>query len=154
MSVTAAVVYALIVVTYGGDVHYVDGLRSRAACEDVRSVALYGRTVAERHLDLAWDRLRRLDRDRRWRAEHPPREPATADERVLAKNGGMAWGYGPTGSMHAESGLIYDDPLTEGYLTAGFASPIDVKYARCIVSPPPVEAPPEEHRGAGKKRHR
>lgn len=126
--------YTLITVTNDGRVHHARGFETLRMCQEARSIALTGLTIAEN--DDRRAALKRCEEERRareaesiaqqWRLRHPPRHP-TPDEARGLRRLVLAWGgkngatqyfrhyEGTVGLRYARStlgadGLIYDWP--------------------------------------------
>ncbi|MGU3387236.1 hypothetical protein ACLBYG_22190 [Methylobacterium sp. D53M] len=140
--------YTLITVTYGGAVHHARGFESLRMCQEARSIALTGMTLAEneaadtayRTLCIDRDQKRRASREAQWRVKHPPRPP-TSDERERLKVLQLAWRHeGPRRSEQLDDepwcgpnvelvrstfgadGLVYDHfAVNGGWATGGFS---------------------------------
>lgn len=69
--------WILLTVTYGGAVNRSEPFKSLYLCQEARSLALTGQTIEE-NAHLA---AQRVAAEKKWRQEHPPRLPRTADER-------------------------------------------------------------------------
>jgi hypothetical protein len=97
--VKSAILYMLITVTGQGDVHHSQGYQSLHACEEARSLAVYGETVEQ--FKKADDDLARAEKEYRddFYKTHPPRKPKDKDERryveeekELRAKGGYSFG--------------------------------------------------------------
>lgn len=75
--------YTLITVTHGGEVRHTRGFESLRMCQEARSIALTGLTIAQaeeadrvaREQQAAWERQRQEMMEAEWRERHPPRPP-------------------------------------------------------------------------------
>ncbi len=130
--------YTLITVTYGGTVSHSRGYETLRMCQEARSIALYGMTIAEkeeadrREVEQRRTEWNAQDAKRRaaWLINHPGRAP-TPKEAEDIRRGILEWNHDPYGaeavqervkisemlsdnlvlskSRLAADGLIYDD---------------------------------------------
>lgn len=141
--------YTLITVTYGGVVSHARGFATLRMCQEARSIALTGMTIADneaadvayRERCVAEDRRRRASHAAQWLAKHPPRPPTPAEREGL-RHLQISWRHerplvcerlfdGPAHGPHAElvlstlgaDGLVHDHFRINGGWSNGFCSP-------------------------------
>jgi hypothetical protein len=142
-----AIIYTLITVTYGGEVHYSRGHETLRECEQGKSLALTGMTIEQNQAaDAAY---KKSFED--WEKEHPWREPEDDWERKLVANGasGLFIGGGPI-QLEVREGKIkehigssfspsYNSARGEDavWVRGGWAMKTrnDVKVAECVIIP-------------------
>lgn len=83
--------YTLITVTHGGEVRHSRGFESLRMCQEARSIALTGMTIAQaeeadrvaREQRAAWERQRQEAMEAEWRTRHPPRQTTESEAQGL-----------------------------------------------------------------------
>ena len=95
--------YTLITVTHGGEVRHARGFESLRMCQEARSIALTGMTIARaeeaervvREKHAAWESRRQAMMEAEWRERHPARPPTEVEAaglRVMQ----LVWSHGDT----------------------------------------------------------
>lgn len=95
--------YTLITVTHGGEVRHSRGFESLRMCQEARSIALTGMTIAQaegadqvaREQQAAWERQRQGMMEAEWRERHPPRPPTEVEAEGL-RIMQLVWNHGDT----------------------------------------------------------
>lgn len=137
----ALVLYTLITVTNGGQVHHADGFGSLAACRDAESMALYGLTVAAK---AEADRRQREAEEaarKAWDEEHPPRPPENDRERESVREYEEGHGYTSSGNVvPVGNGMVQEQSWViiapRSWSALVFTSDANVvKWSACAVLP-------------------
>lgn len=131
----AAILYTLILVTYGADVKHTDGFTSLRACEQAKSIAKTGKTLEKIEAEAQSAREAAAKRKAEWETTHPPRPRLLPDDACNNQ-------WSPHPCRILDSGLVQDDepPVTTwtgvvGYLTTDTDNAHSIKFAECVVIP-------------------
>ena len=113
-------IYLLIAITAGGNISKVE-FDSLAACENAKSLALYGETTEEYKKKEESLKMAEKSYEKEFYKKHPPRDPRTKEEKafldsVIKSGGWLSSAWGPCsrgeicGASVTKDGKIQDLP--------------------------------------------
>ena len=139
---SGTILYTLILVTNGGDVRHSAGYTSLGLCEEARSVATTGKTLATVAAEEEKKRAEKQERKAKWEAEHPPREPRSGDRCFQEGTTPVGGAYGlwcvflPDGKVQDYEDSFNSTGLgTLVYLGSSTCDNGKIKYAECVIQP-------------------